>query len=37
MFNSDSELCKATDRIFYASLAVVTTATALFGWFVYTV
>lgn len=37
MFNSDSDLRKATDRVFYASLAVVTTATAFFGWFVFTV
>jgi len=37
MFNSDAELQKATDRIFYSCLFGTTLGFALFGWFVFNV
>ena len=37
MFNSDAELRKATDKIFYASLAAVIVAFTAFGFFVFSV
>lgn len=35
MFNSDTELRKATDKIFYASLVAVVVAFVAFGFFVF--